>query len=702
VRITSGSYYNNIYGENNKINRQMFDVNKQISSTHTIQYAHENPGVFIDTVRLDDEITTLGQIKNSAQNAYKMSTQTDTTIGEIVKTIESMKVKLINAANDVNSDTSMQAIAKELRGLQNHLLTLANASIGGQYLFSGTATSVKPIAADGSYQGNGANLEAFLGSGVKQKYNISGSQLFLGDESQMNRTISANVAQMSLTDLYPDIMKDTTLSRTSAKETYITGTSTIRDLMGDTDTDSTTSFAPHFYIQGTKSDGTTFKNHITTLTMGSSVDDLLGAIKNEYGSDQVTVSLNAHGQIEIIDKVSGSSKLDFHMVGAVDFDNTNAGDAADVSDAALYGATLGEIDNLQGGSTNFETAALTTPGLFIKEFTKSGLTTPAGTPNTIEGINYDRTNFVNDGAKLLSNVAQIVKADNSTATAATKLIDVSGNATLVGTTLNLQGKNIDGFPFDIQINLAAASSVSGTVNGIPITSFNIYNADSTRSVAGADQITYQQLLDVVNMTMSASLPAGNTAAQYDTAINAANALSSTKLDQAGQMVFEDKIHATTPSALSLYDSSSVNYSTTSGSALMFNANSALSIRDPKTDFFSQIEEMIRSVEEGKTRANGSDATDPRNIGIQNAIQMMDDLGDHVNRLQTEAGSYSQVLLASSDRTDLLITSTKSLQSDVIDTDIAEATLRMQQLTLNYQALLSNISKVSQLSLVNYL
>lgn len=702
MRITSGSYYNNIYGENNKLNTQLFDVNKQIASGQKIQYAHEDPTIFIDTVRLDDELTTLGQVKNSTQNAYKMSTQSDTTIGGIVKTIESMKVKLINAASNSNSDTSLAAIAKELRGLQNHLMTLANSSIGGQYLFSGTATSVKPIAADGSYQGNSGDLQAFMGSGVKQKYNISGSQLFLGDESKTNRTISSNVPQMSLTDLYPDIMKDTTMSRTSAKETYINGTSTIRDLMGDTDTDPTTSFAPHFYIQGTKSDGTTFKKEINTLTMSSSVDDLLNAIKNEYGTAQVDVTINPNGQIEIIDKSAGSSKLDFHMVGAVDFDNTNAGDAADISDAALYAATIGEIDNLQTGTTNFETAALTTPGLFIKEFTKSGFTTPTGTPNTIEGINYDRTNFVKDGAKLLSNVAQILKSDNTTADATTKLLEVSGNGTLVGTTLNLQGTNIDGFPFDIQINLAAASSVSGTVNGVAITPFNIYNADATRTIANANDVTYQQLLDVVNMTMSASLPAGNTATQYDSAVTAANALSSTTLNNAGKMVFEDKIHATTPSSLSLYDASSLNYATASGSALMFNANSALTLRDPKTDLFAQIEEAIRSVEQGKTRSNGSDALDPRNLGIQNAIQMMDDLGDHVTRLQTEAGSYSQTLQASADRTDLLIVSTKSLQSDVIDTDIAESQLKLQQLTLNYQALLSNISKVSKLSLVNYL
>ncbi|MBD3806733.1 MAG: flagellar biosynthesis protein FlgL, partial [Sulfuricurvum sp.] len=106
-------------------------------------------------------------------------------------------------------------------------------------------------------------------------------------------------------------------------------------------------------------------------------------------------------------------------------------------------------------------------------------------------------------------------------------------------------------------------------------------------------------------------------------------------------------------------------------------------------------------EQGKKRSDGTDVNDPRNVGIQNSIAMIDDLSDHVSRLQAEAGSYSQVLQASTDRTDMLLISTKTLQSDVIDTDIAEATLRMQQLSLNYQALLSNITKISKLSLVNY-
>ncbi|MDD3603442.1 MAG: flagellar biosynthesis protein FlgL [Sulfurovum sp.] len=709
MRITSGSYYTNIYGENNKINQQLYDVNKQISSTHKIQYAHEDPGVFIDTLRLDDEITTLTQVKNSAQSAYKVSTQTDTTIGEIVKTLESMKVKLVNAATDSNSDTSMQAIAKELRGLQNHLLTLANTSIGGQYLFSGTATSVKPISSDGTYQGNDKDLEAFLGSGVKQKYNISGSQLFLGEESKITRTITTNVAQMSLNDLYPDIMQNPDTPRSASEESYITGSSTIRDLMGDNDADTTndTTRSSYFYVEGTRTDGTTFKSKIQ-MGMDDTMDDLMHQIALAYDpntasptANQVNVSLNANGQIEITDKIAGSSKLDFHMVGAVDFDSTNAGDAADISDA-MYGASAGSIDNLQSGTTDFETAAVTTPGLYVKEFTKSGFTSPAGVSNTLEGVNYDRTNFEQDGSKLTSNISQINKNDNSFATATTKLLDVAGVSTLDGQQMIINGTDVNGNPFTAQIDLATAGSTFSLDGGT--TNYDIFNTQTPRVAADADSMTYQQLMDVVNMAMTGNLPATNTAADYDAAITASNSKASVQLDSSGRMVFEDKVNPSTNASLSIYDAGSDTYpasGTSGGSIFTFNANSALTVRDAKTDFFAQIEEMIKSVEEGKTRADGSDAADPRNIGIQNAIQMIDDLSDHVSRMQTEAGSYSQVLQASSDRTSMLIISTKTLQSDVIDTDIAEATLRMQQLSLNYQAMLSSISKVSKLSLVNY-
>ncbi|MDP3301682.1 MAG: flagellin hook IN motif-containing protein [Sulfuricurvum sp.] len=784
MRVTASSFYNNIYGENNKLNRQLFDVNKQISSGLKIQYSHEDPGIFIDTLRLDNEIATLSQTRSSAQNAYKQSAQTDTAVGEIVKTLESMKVKMLNAANDSQSDASLQAIAKELRGIQNHLKALANTSINGQYVFSGTSTGTKPIDASGVYQGNDKDIYAFLGSGIKQKYNVSGTQLFLGQESSVQRTITSNIGQLSVTDLYPDIMQDPSIPRTLGKEIYISGENTMRDLMGDSDTSSTNDIAKaaFFYLQGTRSDGTSFKSKIA-MNMTDTVDDLMTKIALAYdinqlnpSADNVRVSMNSHGQIEITDNQKGSSKLDFHMVGAIDFDPAGV-DTADVTN----------IDALEIGTTDFLTAAITTPGLFLKEFIKSGNNyvtgaAPAGgalpaggviingqdigavavlpgdtddalldainakskftgviathdsagqivlNSNTgldiavsgtdngvISGLSnntynlgslqYDRVLFKTDGPKLVSNVSQIVKSDNSYATPSTLLTAVASGVSLNGSIIKLQGNDVNGNAFDLEINLLTAGSTVTINNAQGVaagTSFDL--EDATGNPTPADSVTYRQLMDVLNMATTNKLPVALTYAQ---AINDANSLGSVNIDQTGHIVFFDKFSPTTSASIAMYDNTSNIYSAaanvvSSGSAMVFNANNALTIGDPNNDFFTQIESMIKSVEEGKKRPIGTDSLDPRNIGVQNSIHMLDLLTEHVSRKQTEAGSYSQVLDLTVNRSELLIVNTMTLRSDVIDTDIAEATLKMQQLSLNYQALLSNISKVSKLSLVNYL
>ena len=90
------------------------------------------------------------------------------------------------------------------------------------------------------------------------------------------------------------------------------------------------------------------------------------------------------------------------------------------------------------------------------------------------------------------------------------------------------------------------------------------------------------------------------------------------------------------------------------------------------------------------------------MGIQNAIAMMDDLQDHTFRTQSVIGAQSNNLNNSLERAGILEISIMSLRSSVIDTDLAESSLRLSQLTLNYEAMLSIVGRVSKLSLVNYL
>jgi flagellar hook-associated protein 3 FlgL len=690
-------YYQSLYGTNNlKLNNELFDVNKQIASGLKIQYANEDVTTFSKTMLLDNEITTIGQIKQSTESGYKVSNQTDIVLNEFETSMNRTRTLFVNAANGTHNSDSLDAIAKELRGLEKHFKNLANTSINGKFLFSGSAVNIRPIDENGIYHGNDDSMNSFLGSNSTQTYNLSGAELFLGEEHNTKREVTTNV-------INHDLINDG----------VITQDSTLRELMGDIDDDKSTVNTNYFYIRGTQSDGTTFKKKID-LPDTNKVSDLLIKIGEAYGNsgnaDVVNVTLNANGQIVVQDKQKGSSKLDFHMVGAVDFDGTNK---ADVND----------IDDLNTGESDYSAVKSGANHLFVHEFLKSGFDPASGAANKIEGIVYDRTQFSKDGAKLSSNVPQVLKQYNTSstpyveldknafATPSTKISDVADakkeilpstnpkTYTLDGTTFNLSGKDINGNSFTAIIDFNSSGSTFSLDGGA--TNYNIYNMDTNRKAVPADEMTYQQLMDVVNMVVTNKLPAStNSPSDYDTAIKASYKKGKTELSYDGKITFNDLTSGNTQASMALYDANSDDF-TKDASVMTFNANDALTIVDPKTDFFKNLDEAITAIEDHKLYPDASEGH-LRNQGIENAISMLDKLQTHVSRLHAKVGAQSNTLTNSMERTSLLEVSTMSLRSSVIDTDLAEASLKLQQLTLNYQAMLSTVGKVSQLSLVNYL
>lgn len=700
MRITSNMYYKNIYGEGNALlSKNLFDVNKQIASGLKIQYAQDDVRTFTETMRLDNEITALGQIKQSVQSAFKVSDQTDAVLGEFETSMNRTRTLLLNAANGTNSKTSLDAIAQELRSIEDHLKSLANTSINGQYLFSGSAVDVRPIADDGAYMGNDGLLKAFTGSKTSQQYNISGNELFLGEKKLVQREVTTNVVQTNLSAKYPDFMDATV----TGEHALISSSDTIRDLMGDGDNLVDAGVDKHFfYINGTRSDGTSFKEKIV-MSDDEKVSDLLKEIGDFYGNtpevDVVNVSMKQNGQIVIEDKIKGSSKIDFHIVGATDL---SGGVAADVNSIDALGAGESSFDRIMLG-----TSTATNPNLHVKEFIKSSLSAADGVAvtNAIEGTLYDRTEFSKEGARLSSASPQIIRETNAFATPSTKLsevADLSAGAagTLDGTSFILEGTNINGVAYSAQIDLATA----GSTFTVGLNTYNIFDIGTPRAAVGADDMTYKQLMDVMNMVVTGNLPAAapGSSAQYDAAIETADLMGRTFLSHDGKIQFEEIGTGNTQAAIALYDANSGDFTAgVDASVMTFNTNNAITVRDPKTDFFKTLDEIITSVENYKLYPDSSSG-DIRNVGIENSIAMMDDLQDHVFRAHSQVGVQSNALNASLQRTELMEISSMSLRSSVIDTDLAEASLTLAKLNTNYQAMLSTVGKISQLSLVNYL
>ncbi len=126
----------------------------------------------------------------------------DSTLGSVVSSLDRAISLGIEGGGSTLSASNRNAIAGELQGLQQQLVSLANTSFQGTYLFGGTADQKAPFSANVaspsgvSYAGNNGSNTLSVGESFSVSTNIPGSQLFTtpgGDVFQAVHDLAAAV-----------------------------------------------------------------------------------------------------------------------------------------------------------------------------------------------------------------------------------------------------------------------------------------------------------------------------------------------------------------------------------------------------------------------------------------------------------------------------------------------------------------------------
>lgn len=501
MRISSNAKYNQFQASQSSLQSKINELTTQIASGKKIQNSYENSHIYEKDLQLSQQETTLSQEIDVARNAYNMTLSTDKALAALNKSISEFKTKLIQVANQPQNTSSRLAVASELEGLKNHITSIANTSIGGAYLFSGSKVRTQPIAQDGKYMGNSEKLEALIGSNIKVPFNIPGSDLFFGNNNGSFASTTGNIKKYNLSKLYPELLSKTDKTEPPQK-VFIKSSDTIRDLIGDEDDDPSNDSKVFFYLRGIRPDGTRFKSKFAldksyvNLENSVKVQDLLDRIGREFGNNQATqvvdVRLNPWGEIEIRSLVAGSSNLEFNLL-ASDMDTE------DLSQLPQMGAKIMSfqkspylsstyLPSIKGIIDPYRQNQVVLPTSLISQTTKM----PANKNTRLDEIFH--SNIVNihfDGNFTKDEKGEKIPQILSFSTKDTKIYDVlkdietfyeqnghkvqaeiaDGKIILVD--LEAQKANK---PTNIQITLSTYDKEGESINGIPSDYKNTYDA----------------------------------------------------------------------------------------------------------------------------------------------------------------------------------------------------------------------------------
>ncbi|EAH5885672.1 lagellar hook-associated protein FlgL [Campylobacter upsaliensis] len=725
-------------------------LSMQLSSGMKIQDSYEDASIYIDNTRLEYELKTLEQIKEATSSAKEMTSNSMKALQDMVKLLENFKVKVTQAASDSNSQTSREAIAKELEKIKEQIVQLANTSINGQYLFAGAQLNHKPFDSKGNYFGDKNNVNVVTGAGTESPYNIPGFDLFFKADGDYQKQITTNE---SFTDNRYDLSKD------PDKKQYLKGDNLWQDLIGlgyvkdkkleiDKDfdqKDTRLDFPPTtLYVQGVKPDGQSFKSAVL-VNPTDKMEDVLEKIGNLYGNTAtekvVDVTINDSGQIQIRDLKEGNNKLDFHAVAYTpQFDDKaefqkieeamKAQQPPMTKDELTNAVMRAAIGNPAGPITDLQSPVQVTINnqqfeidLHQTDFINSKMTDSAG--NATNGADYDNTFFEKHGNSVIGNVSQVIQGTNAYATDDTKLSEVmSGNA--MDSTLNLTVNSKGGNTYNVTVNLQNSTvSFPDPANPGQTITFPITHTNPTTGNNGVvtppNEITYRQINDIIGMFASDQVPTQTitpnngqiNANQYDTLQKLMSDSKSTvnvTMDYRGRISVTDKLSTGTNIGVSLSDSQSGQFpqppythtaNSQPGPDFSFNANNSLVIDEPNVDVIKDLDLMIEAVLSGNMRAN-ADGDNPRNTGMQGALERLDHLSDHINKLNTTMGAYHNNIDNVNTRVTFLGVNVQTLKTKVNDADYAETLMNLMQTQLAYQASMKATTTISQLSLLNYM
>ena len=155
----------------------------QTSTKEKLQAGSDDSMLYSRIISVDDKVRTYEGLKSQIQKTQVQNNMADSSMAEIKKILEYMKGELVKANTATTTADGVTAIATSLAGLKENLYQLANTQVEGEYVFSGSNSSIKPFEKDASgkitYAGDNQLRKVAVEEGSYRERGITGFDMMM-------------------------------------------------------------------------------------------------------------------------------------------------------------------------------------------------------------------------------------------------------------------------------------------------------------------------------------------------------------------------------------------------------------------------------------------------------------------------------------------------------------------------------------------
>lgn len=295
MRVSS-NYYTQILNSINSTQESLQNDTLELSTGRRVNSPSDDPAASALEVGNLASTADAAQYEQNISSTQSLLQSAGSALSSVVTSLTSAISQGVEAANGTMTATQQTQAAASISTLRNQIISLANTSVQGVYLFGGTVSNNPPFTLNSdpttgvTYTGNSGVSTVPVGDNQTVQTNVPGDQIFASS--------TGNVMQ-SLTDLINAVQSNSTSSIETA----------VGELQNAV---STVSSQQEFYSSATSqltSDNTSLQNE--TVSLKSQENNLVGADVATVATNMTLSQTAEQAALEALAKVAPMSLLTY-------------------------------------------------------------------------------------------------------------------------------------------------------------------------------------------------------------------------------------------------------------------------------------------------------------------------------------------------------------------------------------------------------
>lgn len=185
------------------LNTESQRISYQMSTGKKLDRGSDDTGVYARELYINDKIRIYEGLQTQIEKTHAQNVVSDSSISEVKLSMDSIKSEILKSLNAGMDPSDKLAVAVNINGIRENLLTLANEATNGEFIFAGSDTTVRPFIQDDAtgkifYNGDAQLRSIAVAPNTYRDRGVTGYDVFMytSSEATQGNTFSFNANDM--------------------------------------------------------------------------------------------------------------------------------------------------------------------------------------------------------------------------------------------------------------------------------------------------------------------------------------------------------------------------------------------------------------------------------------------------------------------------------------------------------------------------